>query len=317
MLTGISFIPQSPRFLVLKAARSSSLLGPQDGLMTEAREALMFFRSASSTAEIEPELSTMFEDARASAGASVARTCDTFKYPRPLIIGCGIVFLQQVTGQPSVLYFATNIFKDAGFGSAAALSSVGVGLVKLLATLLTVWKVDRYGRRKLLFVGISMMALALAVLGVAFLFTECQTPGKSVKDCDESDKGLPQVWAGATVAALMFYVSGYQIGFGPIAWLLISEVFPLNVRGAALSLAAVVNFVSNITMTLTQQVLMDALTPSGVFFGYLALSFVSILFVCGIVPETKGKTLEEIERELTGNKSVRAIDAPQDAIAGA
>merc|ERR1719247_1144220 len=105
----------------------------------------------------------------------VRGTCaDTFRYPRPLKIGCGLVFLQQITGQPSVLYFATNIFKSAGFGSAAALSSVGVGLVKLLATLFTVWRVDQYGRRLLLFVGISMIAVALALIGTAFCFRECE-----------------------------------------------------------------------------------------------------------------------------------------------
>mmetsp|Transcript_70018 Transcript_70018/g.211826 ORF Transcript_70018/g.211826 Transcript_70018/m.211826 type:complete len:115 (+) Transcript_70018:1236-1580(+) len=103
----------------------------------------------------------------------------------------------------------------------------------------------------------------------------------------------------------MLYVSGYQVGFGPIAWLMISEVFPVSVRGAALSLAAVVNFGSNIAVTLTQEVLQDLLTPSGVFFTYLALSLVSLLFVKLIVPETKGKTLEEIEAMLEGRKAAR------------
>merc|ERR1711988_529424 len=172
----------------------------------------------------------MGEEASNSVGQEVARARDTFRYPRPLLIGCGIVFLQQVTGQPSVLYFATNIFKSAGFGSSAALSSVGIGFVKLVATLFTVWRVDQYGRRLLLFVGIGMMAFALCVLGVAFTFQECKT-GQSISSCSQSDITLPTSWSGVTVAALMLYVSGYQVGFGPIAWLLISEVFPLKVRG--------------------------------------------------------------------------------------
>merc|ERR1712216_941758 len=183
----------------------------------------------------------MYEEVAASVGTEVAKTTDTFKYPRPLIIGCGIVFLQQVTGQPSVLYFATNIFKSAGFGNSAARSSTGLGAVKLLATLFTVWRVDQYGRRFLLFLGIGMMATALGVLGVAFIFQECST-GQSIATCSQNDITLPGSWGIATVLALMLYVSGYQVGFGPIAWLLISEVFPLKVRGAALSLAAVINF---------------------------------------------------------------------------
>jgi MFS family permease len=253
----------------------------------------------------------MRSEIEASIGTEVAKCTDPFKYPQPLIIGCGLVFLQQVTGQPSVLYFATNIFKSAGFGSSAALSSVGVGLVKLLATLFTVWRVDQYGRRFLLFVGISMMAASLALIATAFVFRECQTPGVSLVDCETNNVGLPRTWALATVAGLMVYVSGYQVGFGPISWLMISEVFPLKVRGAALSLAAVVNFGSNILMTLTSQVLQDALTPAGVFFGYLILSLASLAFVESAVPETRGKTLEEIERMLTGGKQARELAITQ------
>jgi len=300
MGVGISFIPQSPRFLVLRAVRGGGLLGADEEHLRAARDALCFFRRARATEEVEAELQAMFHDIAASIGSRAAKWTDAFRFPRPLVIGCGLVFLQQVTGQPSVLYFATNIFKDAGFGSSAALSSVGIGLVKLLATLFTAWRVDRYGRRLLLFVGILMMAVALAVIGTAFLFRQCQTPGVSIEDCEAKKIGLPHGWALATVAALMLYVSGYQVGFGPIAWLMISEVFPVSVRGAALSLAAVVNFGSNIAVTLTQEVLQDLLTPSGVFFTYLALSLVSLLFVKLIVPETKGKTLEEIEAMLTG-----------------
>merc|ERR1712113_66341 len=132
----------------------------------------------------------MRSDIVAAVGSIPARWNDAFNYPRPLLIGCGIVFLQQVTGQPSVLYFATNIFKSAGFGNGAALSSTGVGLVKLLATLVTVWRVDRYGRRLLLFVGIGMMAVALAILAIAFLYQTCSTPGISLDACAEDQKTL-------------------------------------------------------------------------------------------------------------------------------
>merc|ERR1712217_861488 len=132
--------------------------------------ALQFFRRASSPEDVDTELETLRGEIAASMGSEVVKWTDAFRYPKPLVIGCGFVFLQQVTGQPSVLYFATNIFKSAGFGSSAAISSVGVGLVKLLATLFTVWKVDQYGRRLLLFVGIGMMAVSLAVLGSAFMY---------------------------------------------------------------------------------------------------------------------------------------------------
>jgi len=210
-------------------------------------------------------------------------------------VGCGLVLLQQVTGQPSILYFATNIFKAAGFGNSASMQAVGIGLVKLLATLFTVWKVDDYGRRNLLFVGISMMSVALALLAGSFGHSHCQTPHTSLNECTPGKIIVPKGWSMLTVIAFMLYVSGYQVGFGPIAWLMISEVFPLRVRGSALSIAAVVNFASNIGMTVATPVLLQVLKPTGLFVIFLCLAFSSLLFVHLFVPETRGKSLEEIE----------------------
>lgn len=107
----------------------------------------------------------------------------------------------------------------------------------------------------------------------------------------------------------MVYVSGYQVGFGPIAWLLISEIFPLQVRGAAMSIAVFINFSSNILVTFTLDPMLVALTPPGVFFLYAAMTLVSLVFVFCLVPETKGKTLEQIEQELTGRPTVRPANA--------
>lgn len=312
MGAGITCIPRSPRWLLLQSARRANLLGPSSSFEEEARSALQFFRGDSSE-EVERELQEIRSDALASTRQGQAGCCEAFRHPRPLRIGWGLVLLQQITGQPSVLYFATDIFKGAGFKSSAALSSVGVGFVKLVATLFTVFRVDRYGRRTLLLAGIGMMIVALTMLGIAFVFRTCEEPVSHMSDCPQDKVTLPKEWAAMTVVALMIYVSGYQVGFGPISWLMISEIFPLGVRGSALSTAAIVNFSSNITMTLTQTALMNALTPAGLFFVYLALSVVSIFFVKVVVPETKGKTLEEIEQQLTGRKP----EVVSEATAGA
>merc|ERR1719356_1931194 len=195
MELGIIFVPQSPRFLVLKAVRSRGLLGADEALLTEAMESLRFFRKAENVEEVRAELEVMKNEITASVGTEVAGCADAFKYPRPLLIGCGLVFLQQVTGQPSVLYFATNIFKSAGFGSTAALSSVGVGFVKLLATLVTVWRVDKFGRRQLLLVGIALMTFALALLTLGFYFRYCDQVGVGIADCPQDHITLPRTWA--------------------------------------------------------------------------------------------------------------------------
>jgi MFS family permease len=306
MQIGIAFVPQSPRYLVLNAVRAGGILGAQDRPMNQAREALKFFRGVSLYQDIEGEIQEIYQDCSEVFDPSafvvhrVARVTDVLTYKAPLLIGCGMVFCQQVTGQPSVLFFATDIFKDAGLGNWAPFSSVLVGLVKLIATLFAVRHVDRFGRRVLLFLGIGMMVIALGTLSLAFLFRQCRDPAQSVKTCDMDNAGLPQEWALATVAGLMLYACGFQIGFGTISRLLLSEVFPLNVRGAAISIAVLFNLAINVTMNLTQEVLLMTLSPSGLFFGYACLSLLSILFVWQAVPETLGKSLEQITGDLTG-----------------
>jgi hypothetical protein len=103
----------------------------------------------------------------------------------------------------------------------------------------------------------------------------------------------------------MLYVVGYQIGFGPIVWLLISEIFPLRVRGPAMSIAVLMNFATNLVMTFTLESLLQVLTPPGVFFMYAGLTVFALIFVQLRCPETKGKTLEEIEAIMSNKRPPR------------
>mmetsp|Transcript_15902 Transcript_15902/g.38495 ORF Transcript_15902/g.38495 Transcript_15902/m.38495 type:complete len:511 (-) Transcript_15902:346-1878(-) len=306
MFFGLLSIPRSPRWLALRAAQEGQhptlVQSRSQAFADEARASLQFFRKGVSSAEVDTELQSLLQDARNSVGTAPAKWSDAFNFPKPLVIGCGLVTLQQVTGQPSVLYFAPNIFKDAGFNNTAALASFGVGFVKLIATLVTVWRIDKYGRRPLLILGIAVMLASLVAVGFAFLYRECSQPNVDIRDCKQEDVSLPTGWAIVSVIALALYTAGYQVGFGPISWLMISEVFPLSVRGAALSIAAVVNFSMNVVVTAVQPTLLSAITPSGVFFTYAILCVVSLAFVATVVPETKGKTLEEIETLLTGRR---------------
>mmetsp|Transcript_66861 Transcript_66861/g.186590 ORF Transcript_66861/g.186590 Transcript_66861/m.186590 type:complete len:506 (-) Transcript_66861:196-1713(-) len=303
MFCGVAYVPQSPRYLVLLAARSGNAASEEE----EALAALTFFRGGASD-EAKEELRGLRSDVQVSLrsdreidgllqkhGAQETGAFAAFANPRPLIVGCGIVTLQQITGQPSVLYYATNVFKSAGFGDSSSQQSLLLGLIKLVATLFTVWRVDHYGRRPLLLIGISMMTVALAVCAAGFSTSYCTTPGLSTAECSTGDLEMPRAWAIVTVAGLMVYVSGYQVGFGPISWLLISEIFPLSVRGSALSIAAMANFGCNVAVTFSTASLMELFGTNGLFSIFLVLSFMSIVFVWQLVPETKGKTLEEIE----------------------
>merc|ERR1719316_1593936 len=313
---GLKPLPRSPRWLAFRqcmdAAQSSGgpLLGARgQPLQEEARRALRFYRGTSTPAEVDDELEQIFADAESSCSEQKSSWTDSFSYPRPLGLGLMLVILQQVTGQPSVLYFANTIFQSAGFASASALSSSGIGLAKLLATLVTVWRVDNYGRRTLLLVGIAVMLVALLLLAAGFLSRTCRTGGP-VQDCEFADVALPSGWASVVVVALMLYVVGYQIGFGPIVWLLISEIFPLRARGPAMSIAVLVNFAANLVMTFTLEGLLQVLTPPGVFFMYAGLTLLSFVFVRLACPETKGKTLEEIEAIMSNKKQPVSPRAP-------
>lgn len=311
----ISTQKRSPRWLAIKTCTSVEYT------KHDVMDSLRHFRSNASESELIKECDEIFETVEEckscdidqesgqvvvcknateqSKSMSSSSSSGIFslltEYRLALTIGCGLVILQQVTGQPSVLYYANNIFKSAGFGDNAAICSVIVALVKLIATVFSVLRVDRYGRRTMLLVGISMMLFALIILAIGFRQQYCTTDGVSVSDCDSDDLSVPSTWGFATVLALMVYVSGYQVGFGPVSWLVISEIFPLRVRSSAFSVAAASNFASNIAVAFLFSSLQTWLTTSGAYFLYAGMSILSLIFVIFVVPETKGKTLEQIE----------------------
>jgi len=298
-LVGMCLMPPSPRWLLLRAQRAKGLslepLGSTNPLRAEALAALSRFRRGLPVEVVEAELAGI-EDTLQSEVGEAGSWAELFSSRRSLVAGLGLISLQQLTGQPSVLYYQESIFRDAGFGDFASKASVIVGAAKLIATMVTVSVVDRYGRRPLLFVGISMMLVALLLLTVGF---QLASPDDTASGDGVS---LADGWPPVVVSALVLYVCGYQIGFGPIAWLIISEIFPIKTRTRALSLAVIVNFGFNLLVTFLLaplQNLMDSVSPgkgsSYLFMIYAAFCVLSTVFVNKCVPETKGKTLEEIE----------------------
>jgi len=225
----------------------------------------------------------------AKANGFCAQWCSSFSVfskdsVRPAIIaGVGVVFLQQVTGQPSVLYYCNTLFQEIGFGASA---SIAISCFKLVMTLLATFTVDKFGRKKLLYAGMSCMLVALVVLTIFFYF-------KDVSSTDSIGGNLEKY---GIISALFVYIGGYQIGFGPISWLFISEVFPLEVRGKAVSVAVVCNFFWNAVMSLIFPIELDAIGASATFMSYAIVLLVGIYFVVHNVPETKNLTLEEIEQ---------------------
>ncbi|TYJ24234.1 hypothetical protein E1A91_A08G247600v1 [Gossypium mustelinum] len=273
---GMCWLPASPRWLLLRAIQGK-------GNMQELRETAVcclcrlrgqsIGDSASQQVdEILTELSYVGEEKEVTLGEIFHGKC-----LKAMIIGAGLVLFQQITGQPSVLYYAASILQSAGFSAASDATRVSIllGLLKLIMTGVAVVVVDRLGRRPLLLGGVSGMVISLFLLGSYYLFLDDL--------------------AAIAVVALLLYVGCYQLSFGPIGWLMISEVFPLRLRGRGLSVAVLVNFGANALVTFAFSPLKAWLGAGIVFYVFGVIAILSLVFIFFIVPETKGLTLEEIE----------------------
>jgi sugar porter (SP) family MFS transporter len=209
------------------------------------------------------------------------------KSVRPaLFIGIGISIFQQVTGINIVIYYAPTIFQLAGFESApsAILASLGIGTINVIMTFVALWLIDLVGRKPLLKVGISGMIVSLIILGFVFLL-----------------KG--SLVSIISIISLMAYVSFFAIGLGPIAWLIISEIYPMGIRGRAMGIATFANWSFNYILSLSFLTLVDILGKSFTFWLYAIIGIFALWFVIKKVPETKGKTLKEIQNFFKSKKT--------------
>jgi sugar porter (SP) family MFS transporter len=264
--SGMMFMPESPRWLLKRGHKEA------------ARAVLARSRAKSEVdaevREIEQSLAQAKQQGR--WGDLLERTL------RPaLTVGIGLAIFQQVTGINTVIYYAPMIIQTAGVSTAsgAILATAGIGGVNVLMTVVSMWLIDRIGRRPLLLTGIAGMVAALCVLGWAF------------------HSGRPSAalsWL--AVISMMVYVASFAISLGPIFWLLISEIYPLKVRSSAEGLAATFNWVSNLVVTLTFLSLLQKIGAPRTFWLYAAFAIAAWIFSYRLVPETKGRTLEQIEK---------------------
>eukprot|EP00667_Euglena_gracilis_P005927 EG_transcript_5969 len=269
-------VPESSRWLVLQ------------GRPQEAVASLMQCQGldeAAATQQVQ-EMVSLAATSKADRGiwTKVGQLTATPTNRKALVIGVGLVLFQQLSGQPSVLYYANRIFEGAGLGFEAA---VGVGVFKFLMTLVSVQLVEdpRCGRRPLLLIGTAGMALSLVGLSLLFLTAGAAAPNPT-----------------AVIASVVAFVGCYQIGFGPITWLILSEIFPLEIRSTAVSAGALANFGSNVLVALLFD--FERLRfGEAILFGQFALvALLALLFESRFVPETRGLTLEQIEAQLRGGE---------------
>ena len=265
---GMLVLPESPRWL---AGRN------------RIRDTETVLQRLRGTADISEELSTLRTDV-AREGRQLAGASELLS-PRlrlPLIIGIGLAMFQQITGINTVIYFAPTIFQSAGLSSAATsiLATAGVGAVNVIMTIVSIRLIDRLGRRQLLFWSLGGMTVTLLVLAVAFYV------------------GTSGQLAWIAVLSVAAYVGFFAIGLGPVFWLLIAEIFPLALRGRAMSLATVANWSFNLIVSATFLNLVGAVGSAGAFLIYAVLSIAALAFIDRMVPETKGRSLEQIEASL-------------------
>jgi MFS transporter, SP family, galactose:H+ symporter len=263
---GMLFLPESPRWLAKR------------GHIDMARAVLMRIRGKSDVSaelqEIEGSLTHAIERGKLSDLLTPSL--------RPaLLVGIGLAVFQQVTGINTVIYYAPLIIQSAGVSSAsgAILATAGIGVVNVLMTIVAMWLIDRMGRRPLLLIGIAGMAITLGLLGLAFHM---------------SGKSVVLVWL--AVISMMVYVGSFAISLGPIFWLMISEIYPLKIRNSSEGLSAAFNWGSNLLVSLTFLTLLQMIGPTRTFWLYGLFAIAAWIFSYFRVPETKGRTLEEIEQ---------------------
>jgi sugar porter (SP) family MFS transporter len=259
---GMIFLPETPRFLV------------RHGRDAEAHRVLTRLRPGAPAAKIDAELADI---RRIGENEPAGRVRDLAqRWVRPaLVAGIGLQVLGQATGVNTVIYYAPTIFTQTGLGtSAAILATVGVGIVNVIMTVVGMAVVDRVGRKKLLLGGVSVMAVALAVLAMSL-----------------------HVQALA-FAAIILYVIAVSVSLNLVVFIIPSELYPLQIRGRAMSATLFANWGMNFVVSLTFLSLLKAVGTAGTFWLYAVLCVVLVAFTTRFIPETKGRTLERIETDL-------------------
>lgn len=199
-----------------------------------------------------------------------------------LLIGIGLAVLQQITGINVILYYAPEIFKSAGLASSTAISdTVIIGAVNMIFTIVAIAVVDRFGRKPLLLIGCVGMGLSLYLVGRAF-------------GAEQYDSKLVLIY-------ILAYVASFAMALGPVVWVVIAEIFPTKIRGRAMSVATVCLWIACFLVSQFFPYMLEKLAGS-VFWVYAVLCVITFIFVLALVPETKGKTLEEIEKSWSCRK---------------
>lgn len=279
LFAGALFLPESPRWLFLK------------GKTKEAHQVLhRLYRRKFHPDRVEHELAVIKKSILKKQSVGIWKELISKRGFPCLVLGMGLFFLQQVSGINVVIYFAPKIFQQMQLGttSVVLLATVGLGTVNALMTFVAMNLVERIGRRPLLILGFSGAALSL---GMIALFTQFEGP----------------VFQWLSAGSIFLYIAAFAVSLGPLPYILMSEVFPLKIRGQGMSLSAASNWGFNTLVVASFPILLGVLGISYVFLLYAMACVLGLLYAFRYVPETKGLSLEEIEEHVHSNKPLRKL----------
>ncbi|XP_011861733.1 PREDICTED: facilitated trehalose transporter Tret1-like isoform X2 [Vollenhovia emeryi] len=271
-------IPETPRWYISKGKTKMS------------RKSLQWLRGKD--ADITDELALIeklnqeyLDNEREDSPSTLSELLKS-KHLVPLFISLGLMLFQQMSGINAVIFYTVQIFQDAGSTIDENLSTIIIGIVNFISTFVAAAVIDKLGRKMLLYISAILMAVTLFSLGGFFYV-------KSL-DVDVTAYGwLP-------LASLIIYVIGFSLGFGPIPWLMMGEILPAKIRGSAASIATSFNWMCTFIVTKTFEDVIGVIGTHGTFWLFGIIVVVGFVFVIVSVPETRGRSLEEIERKFTG-----------------
>lgn len=271
LIPGLFFIPESPRWLA------------KMGMTEDFESSLQVLRG------FDTDISIEVNEIKRSVASSSRRTAIRFaelkrkRYWFPLMIGIGLLVLQQLSGINGVLFYSSNIFANAGISS-SNVATFGLGVVQVVATGVNTWLMDKAGRRLLLLISSSGMAASFFLVSVAFI----------LEGFVSEDSRFYSILGTLSLVGLVTVVISFSLGVGAIPWVIMSEILPVNIKSLAGSVATLANWLVSWIVTMTANFLLDW-SNGGTFLIYGIVCAFTVAFVSLWVPETKGRSLEEIQ----------------------
>ena len=254
------FVPESPRWLTLK--------GDEPG-------AFRVLKKIVTDDEAQKEIRDIKTNLQNETGGFNILFKGSFRLA--MIIGISLAFLTQVSGINAIIYYGPKILEDAGLPIADALGGqVVIGIVNVLFTLIAIWKIDQLGRKPLLLAGVIGIITSLIIVGALFYFNVTSTY--------------------LLLIFILLFIACFAFSYGPVIWVLLSEIFPTRIRGKAMSLATFSLWIGTALVGQLTPIFLEKLKPAGTFWIFAAMTAPALYLAIKIIPETKGKSLEEIER---------------------